>query len=62
MGMCVSGMASQVAHVNLKDISMLSSSQQVRCAGNGMSLPCVALAMLAAVLLTEPIAAGPGPC
>jgi hypothetical protein len=54
MGMCVSAFAAQAAHVDVKDVSMLSQSQQVKCAGNGMHLACVGLSMLAAVLLTRP--------
>ena len=55
MGMCVTGFSSRASQVDMKNIAMLSSNEQVRCAGNGMHLACVGLAMLSAVLLTEPV-------
>ncbi len=52
MGLPVTGMACHAAHVDPKNITMLSEHQRVKAGGNGMSLPCVALAMLGAVLLS----------
>jgi len=55
MGMVVSGLGCRAAHMDPKNIVMLSEHQRVKAGGNGMSLPCVGLAMLAAVLLTAPV-------